>query len=314
MACREIRPGSPALGTPLRTCKAGPMSEPVFDEWLALISQRATRSKVALRLSAALAHQPERASYASASDIAVVAGINRAGVTRSAQLLGFSGWPELRDELRARYLASLSILEIAAQHVGQGAGSAAQRSFAADQRALTTSMTQREEPVVLEVARSLARAKTRLALGTGSYAAVAHLLSINATLAGYPMFSLPEGAGATNAIARLGVGDVFIAISFWRTAQTTMQATRYVHRLGARICVITDRAPTPLTEQADWVLKVSAEGGAHFPTMVPAVAVVNALCSELAALDPAHTRRAIEAAEAAWSGTDSFIEPTLRSG
>jgi DNA-binding MurR/RpiR family transcriptional regulator len=300
MACREIRPGSPALGTPLRTCKAGPMSEPVFDEWLALISQRATRSKVALRLSAALAHQPERASYASASDIAVVAGINRAGVTRSAQLLGFSGWPELRDELRARYLASLSILEIAAQHVGQGAGSAAQRSFAADQRALTTSMTQ--------------RAKTRLALGTGSYAAVAHLLSINATLAGYPMFSLPEGAGATNAIARLGVGDVFIAISFWRTAQTTMQATRYVHRLGARICVITDRAPTPLTEQADWVLKVSAEGGAHFPTMVPAVAVVNALCSELAALDPAHTRRAIEAAEAAWSGTDSFIEPTLRSG
>jgi DNA-binding MurR/RpiR family transcriptional regulator len=280
-----------------------------LDEWVAGVRTRAATSGVAGRLVAALARQPERASYASASEMGDLAGINRAGVTRSAQLLGYSGWPELRAELRAQYLSSLSMLEIATKHAGRATGSAARRSYAADQRALSATVARADDQEVARFARVIADGRTRATLGAGSYSTAARLLSMNATLAGYPIALLPEGADATNAIARLDPGDVFVAISFWRVAESTFRATRYAREVGATVCIVTDHTPTPFTEQADHILKVTAEGSAHFPTMVPAIAVVNAICSELAELDPERTRRSIGIAEAAWERIATFAAP-----
>src|SRR5882762_6195373 len=63
-----------------------------------------------------LATQAEFTSFASASAVAGRAGVDAATVVRTARALGFSGWPDLRLELRNRYLSSLRANEVLNEH------------------------------------------------------------------------------------------------------------------------------------------------------------------------------------------------------
>src|SRR6202043_2329008 len=80
-----------------------PLTQPVED-WLRALARQHSISKGAHDVIQAAILRPEFASYASAFDLGKDAGVNTATVTRAAQALGFSGWPELRQEIRARYV------------------------------------------------------------------------------------------------------------------------------------------------------------------------------------------------------------------
>jgi DNA-binding MurR/RpiR family transcriptional regulator len=221
-------------------------------------------------------------------------------VTRTAQALGFSGWPALQQELRSRYLSSLSAPQVAVEHgpLTDAPGVASLRRDIDDLAALSRGT----DPAVLRsVARAIAGARRTLVIASGSYTAVGHALAHNATLAGYDV-QLHDGTSAAmvNALATTEPGDVVLAISFWRLYASAVRASRIASQRGATLCALTDSGSGPLAEGAQHVLVVPAEGVSFFPSLTPALAVVQALCAELAALDPARTRRRVAAADAMW--------------
>ena len=64
-----------------------------LDAWLrGRVPDKGLKPKAAAVLDVLLA-QPRRASYGSAAELAELAGANTATVTRTAQALGFAGWP-----------------------------------------------------------------------------------------------------------------------------------------------------------------------------------------------------------------------------
>ena len=65
--------------------------------------------------------------------------------------------------------------------------------------------------------------------------------------------------------------------------------------------VVTDHPNTELTRPATHVLTVPSEGGAYFPTLAPAIVVANAVCTELALIDPPRTKEAIRRSERIWT-------------
>jgi DNA-binding MurR/RpiR family transcriptional regulator len=67
---------------------------------------------------------------------------------------------------------------------------------------------------------------------------------------------------------------------------------------------VTDRGGRGVGGVADHVLHVSSESSAFFPTLVPAVAIVDAVTAELAALDPTRTDTSTRAFEQAWQRLD----------
>ena len=79
-----------------------------IDAWLADRAARTPLGPQAERVVNVLVRAPEFASYASARELAERAGANVSTVARTAQQLDFEGWPQLREELRARYLAAVS--------------------------------------------------------------------------------------------------------------------------------------------------------------------------------------------------------------
>ncbi|MEV0165809.1 MurR/RpiR family transcriptional regulator [Nonomuraea fuscirosea] len=271
-----------------------------YEDWLReRLPVRGLRGKAAAVLEVLLS-QPRRASFGSAQELAQLAGVNVATVTRTAQALGFAGWPALQQELRARYLSSLSAGQVAAEH--RGTGSPSSRSLRRDLDSLAVLNRRLDESVLLTIAEAMAAARHTVIVADGSYAAVGLALAHNARLAGYPVRAVTAGdAELANAMAAIGEGDVLIAISFWRLYQSTVLAANEARSRGVRVFALTDAASPALASAAEQVVIVPAEGEAFFPSLTAGIAVAQALVTQLAAVDPARTGASIEAAEAMWA-------------
>ncbi len=272
-----------------------------FEDWLrSRLPERGLRSKAAAVLEVLLS-QPRRASFGSTVELAQLAGVNTATVTRTAQALGFAGWPALQQELRARYLSSLSAPEVAAEHHGVRSPGSASLRRDLDSMALLTRRF--DEAAVRTIAEAVAAARRTIVVADGSFAAVGVAFAHNARLAGYDVQAV-TAEGLANAVAALTADDVLVAISFWRLIENTVRAANEAHRRGARVFVVSDAASPALARAADRVLMVPAEGVTFFPSLTAGMAMVQAIVAQLAAVDPARTNASIEAAEAMWARFD----------
>jgi DNA-binding MurR/RpiR family transcriptional regulator len=275
-----------------------------LDAWLrGRVPDKGLKLKAAAVLEVLLA-QPRRASYASAAELAKLAGANTATVTRTAQALGFAGWPALRQELRARYLAALSAPEVAAEH--SGIGETKPPSAAAvhrDVENLALLARRMDAEAVRALAEAIAAARRTVVVAVGSYCAVGVALAHNAQLAGYDVTLATGygGGGPANAVAAMTGQDVLVAISFWRLNQASVVAAQQASALGARVFALTDAASPVLSRAAERILLVPAEGAAFFPSLTAGLALAQAVVTELAGIDPARTRTAIQQAEAQWA-------------
>jgi DNA-binding MurR/RpiR family transcriptional regulator len=247
-----------------------------------------------------LRSQPRLASYGSVSDIAAVAASNASTVTRTAQSLGFKGWVDFQFELRSRFLASLSAVEVAAEHNGH-ISSPAQAAVSTDRANLAHFERTLDANTVHEIAKLIAGARQTFIIAAGSYAIPGKALEHNAIIAGYNVRLLDADVAAlTNAIARLGAEDLVIAISLWRVYDSTMRAVDIAHNLGTPIVSITDSAGSPVAVHADHRIVVPTEGAGFFPSLTGAVTAVQAIAVELASLDRERSNLNIAASERTW--------------
>lgn len=262
------------------------------------VPKRGLRSKGASVLEVLLT-QPRRVSYSSAAAAAKLAGVNVATVSRTAQALGFRGWSDLQQELRARYLSSLSAPEVAATHHTEGEPSTT--SLQRDLESMAVLTRRLEQQQIRTIANAIAQARRVLIVANGSYVAIGSALGHNVRLAGYDSTVVRDDADLANSVSRIEQGDVLVAISFWRLYQSTVTAAEEAHSRGARVFVLTDAASPALATAAEQVVLIPAEGVAFFPSLAPGLAVAQAIIAELSTVDPERTRRSIEAAETQWS-------------
>ena len=247
-----------------------------------------------------LISQPQQAAYASVAEVARRVGANPATVTRTAQTLGYGGWPDLQRELRARYLSHLSAAQVNAAHREEG-GTSWAGSLSRDQENLAQLAAHADDEAVARVARAIATARRTLVVAAGSYAAAGTALAHNARLAGYDVrLEATGGADLVNSVAALGEEDLLIAISFWRLYQSTVTAAEDASERGTRVFVITDAASPPLAAAAEDVLLAPAEGTSFFPSLTAGLALCQSIVAQLAALDPDRTAASVAAAEERW--------------
>jgi DNA-binding MurR/RpiR family transcriptional regulator len=286
-------------------CKGGAVTgtdaDDGYEAWLrGRLPSRGLRPKAAAVLDV-LVSQPRRASFGSTGELAQLAGVNVATVTRTAQALGFAGWPALQQELRARYLSSLSAPQVAEEHTGVGSPGAASLRRDLDSLALLTRRF--DEDDIRAVAEAVAAARRTVVVAEGSYAAVGLAFAHNARLAGYDVLAV-TAEGLANVMAAFTADDVLVAISFWRLIENTVRAANEAHRRGGRVFAVSDAVSPALTRAAERVLVVPAEGVTFFPSLTAGMALAQAVVAQLAAVDRARTRASIEAAEAMWARFD----------
>lgn len=286
------------MNTPAAAKSAAPDDN--LNTWLLSRSPAAGLTKKAAAVVEVLTTRPRLSSYSGVAEVAQLAEANVATVTRTAQALGFSGWPALQQELRARYLSSLSVTQVAAEH-GNLSDDPAAASVRRDVHDINRLASSLDETVIKTIAHAIAGSRQTLVMASGSYAAAGLLLTHNVGLAGYQaQLHRDVSADFANSLAQCGPSDVLVAITFWRLYYSAVHAVDLAKRHGLTICVITDSATSPLSESADHVLVVPAEGVSFAASLTPAISVVQALCAELAVIQPQRTEQTVDRAETVW--------------
>lgn len=277
-----------------------------IQDWVSRRVEGVGLGPAAERVVSILVTQPHLASYATTADLAARANVNVATVVRTSRQLGFTGWPELRLELRSRYLASLSATEMLTEHVGT-AGDPVTDAVRQDIANLQLLARTLETDVVRSIAAAIRQARQTLVIGSGTFAAPGlHLAHACTTMGLDVRLERHFGTQLANAVHRLGPEDCLVVVSLWWLPRQVLQATGIASERQSTVCVLTDMRTSPLAEHANQMLVIPSEGASTFPSLTAASSVVHALLAEMVKLGGEESRQAILGAEETWSRMDLF--------
>jgi DNA-binding MurR/RpiR family transcriptional regulator len=280
-------------------------ADPLAD-WLDELEPTKGHTPSHRRVARVLLEHQQLASYSEIAEIAQRAEVNASTVVRFAQVLGFRGWPELQQELRMRYLATLTSEETLREHPPAASGAvhaSIQRDVANLGRALE-SIDPAEGDAAIQ---ALASAGRILVVGMGSFGAPASILAHLGSVMGYPISVEGRGgAHLASAMTTLGADDVLVVVSLWRPMRDVLAAASAARAAGTTVVAITDMRRGRLAASADHVLVVPSEGVSFLQSTTATTSVVYGLLSGMEAAHPERSRAALRRTQELWQQLGTF--------
>lgn len=243
-------------------------------EWLT--SDRFARSVLARRVAALRAdgtrsstaiaetmlRDPLRFATASVEEVAALAGVSPASVSRFARALGFDGHPGVRAALAAALNEVLNPVEKLRGAVGRSAGGPAGagiEAIAANVEAAVRGL--RSGPELARMVGAIVSARVVYVMGFGLSAHSAGHLALG--LQPYcPQVVEVAGYGGTEVaagrLAAVGEGDVLIVVTVPRYATDAQHLAAFARDRGARVLAVTDAPTAPIARMAEISLVVPA--------------------------------------------------------
>jgi DNA-binding MurR/RpiR family transcriptional regulator len=225
-------------------------------------------------------------------------------VVRFAQTLGYKGYPELRDQLRERFLATATSLDrLAASGVDRKKprGAILERVLAEDADSVMRTLAQIPPETFTAVVEAIVTARRTYVVGFRGSAGIALVLGM-----GLRIF-LPEtrvvavNVGDTpEELLSLRRKDVVIVISYLRYAGQTLEIMRFAHEAGAKTVAITDSPASPVARLADHALVTRPTSPRTMASYAPAASLASALTEAVAARRGAEAGRSLRQAETLW--------------
>lgn len=205
------------------------------------------------RVAEAIAADIESAIDRSAQEVAEIVGVGRATVIRTAQTLGYDGYPQLRVAL-ARELASGPMpVDESVDGSLLGALRAEVEAFSARLPQTVTALT---DPQLEDFVESLDGATRVLVAANGLSAPLGLDLVLRLTAAGRPAEYLPDALGQEIAARQLGAGSVCVVISGSGVNRATLSVMTAARESGARVLAVTSFARSAVAESADVALVI----------------------------------------------------------
>lgn len=205
------------------------------------------------RVADAIAGDLTAAVECTAQQLADQVGVGRASVIRTAQTLGYDGYPQLRVAL-ARELAFAPQDEPSGSD-GTAVGTlrAAIDAFGRSLPRVTAALTERD---VVEVVAALDEADRVVIAANGLSAPLGLDAAMRLGAAGRPAEYMPDTMAQQIAARQLSDRSVCLAISGSGINRTTLAAAAAAREAGARVLVLTSFARAPLVGLAHSALVV----------------------------------------------------------
>ncbi|MFJ4025960.1 MurR/RpiR family transcriptional regulator [Paenarthrobacter sp. NPDC089989] len=275
--------------------------------WLGDALPSITLSKSQARVVEVIARNPQLSSYADIAEIAQRSDVNNSTVVRTAQRLGYRGWPDLQRELRSRYLVMISTEDTLNEH-GEHR-SPLHDALNHDIENLRLTLDSNTPDDVEAAIAALAAAKSITVIGLGSFAGPASVMAHLGSTMGYPI-TLENRAGVhfASAANNLGPGDVLVVINMWRSVKQIILTAEAAKEAGATVVAISDMRRGRLAAAADHLLIVASEGISFFQSVTAANSMVYGLLAGMEAAHPERSRAAIRRTQQLWKDLDVYLD------
>jgi len=264
---------------------------------------------------------PDDVALYSMRQLAAHADVHPSTMVRLAREMGFDGHAQFQEPFQERLRSKPKISYVGgARDLQARGGSGNTSSLVAEMFQLEChafkALSQGQNPDdIAKAADILCGARNIFAVGVRSMYPVAfyfhyacRMFTDNVHLVG--------GHGGTFADQLRGVhaGDVVLATSFSPYTRNTVRAVDYALDHGARIVAVTDSSVSPITRGKDTVtLIVGKESPSLFHSIVPAMAVIEALVMLMIARGGSGAIEALEDSEEQLNGFDAYwLEKSTR--
>jgi DNA-binding MurR/RpiR family transcriptional regulator len=271
----------------------------------ALVRQRyASLSPAHRRVADHLLADGRRAALTPAHDVAKALDISEATVVRFAKALGLAGYPELREQLRERFLTHATSLDRLAATSAERPRTEAgvlRTALASDAEALMRTVAQIRPETFEDAVRRLLRARRVWIAGSRGSAGIAIVLGmgLRVFLPETRVLSINVGDTAEELIG-LGRRDLLVVISYLRYSGQTLEILRYASDVGASTVALTDSPASPIAQLADIALITAPTPPRVMASYAAAASVASALIEAVAARKGASARRSLSGVEALW--------------
>ncbi|MFC4585367.1 MurR/RpiR family transcriptional regulator [Sphaerisporangium corydalis] len=246
------------------------------------------------RIARHLLERPHEAVFLSSVDIAEAVGTSQPSVTRFAFALGFNGFPEFRDHLRA------------ALRDGEGGGPAVKATGLNPVQAMVDSELRNLERLrdtlgdpgpLAEVAAELAASRPLPVIGLRVSAPLARFFGYLAAKA-HPDVRVIDTAGSTLedrlSRARAAGATCVLAFGLPRYPRELRDGLAWARRAGLRVALVTDQPVNALAEHADVVLTAPVSSQFAFDSQAAPSVLCAALVHSMVYALPAHEQASIE--------------------
>jgi DNA-binding MurR/RpiR family transcriptional regulator len=268
----------------------------------ALVRERyASLSPAHRRIADHLLADGRRAALEPIATVARTLGTSESTVVRFAQSLGFDGYPELRAQLRERFLVTATSLDRLAAERGSARGSILERVLAEDADAVLGTLAQIPLATFDAVVDAVVAARRTYVVGYRGSAGLALVLGmgLRILLPETRVISVNVGDTAEELLS-LRKGDVVIVISVLRYAGQTLEILRYARDAKARTVAITDSPVSPVARLADHVLLVRPTAPRTMASYAAIASLASALTEAVAARRGVRADRSLREAESLW--------------
>jgi DNA-binding MurR/RpiR family transcriptional regulator len=219
-----------------------------------------------------LEHLDDLATYR-AAELALLAGVSKATMSRLFRSLGFADFDEVRAHLRElRAVGEPRELESAPDTI----------TIATDESAAIAGVI--EQPGVARAARLLAAATRVLVVGwRNSYPVALHLRQQLAQARPQVRVGPLPGQTLGEDLVDLGEGDVLVAVGFRRRPAGFARFLETARASGAHVVLLADPTVGPLAGTADVFLECPVEGSLAFDSYAAAMSLVSVLSDRVLA-------------------------------
>lgn len=235
------------------------------------------------RLVAALQAQPAEASYWLAADLTAPLGLHQSAATRLAQRLGFDGYPQLRDALRADYLAGDGPSQRLRGRLDRHCDDEVLPAFVADEIAALSALPRHvSQPEIDALADQVLAAGEVFLFAHGNATVLVDLLARRLERFGLRAVRLTGSRrDIAEHLARTGPGDLLLAYSFRRVHGVLGPLLEHAAEVGTPTALITDAAVWPSPRPAR-ILAAPRGGSDDFLSLTVPMAITNALVLTIA--------------------------------
>ncbi|WP_136041633.1 MULTISPECIES: MurR/RpiR family transcriptional regulator [unclassified Microbacterium] len=206
------------------------------------------------RVAEAIAADVDLSIERTAQEIADAVEVGRTTVVRTAQTLGYDGYPQLRVALARERASSAPPQDATADATMLGALRGAVDRFASRLAHTVSAVT--EETLAAFVAE-LDGATRLLVAANGLSAPVGADLSMRLTSAGRPAEYVADTLGQQITASQLGAGSACLVVSGSGVNRASIDVVTAARASGARVLAITSFPRSPVAEMADVALVVA---------------------------------------------------------
>ena len=235
------------------------------------------------RIAEGIVDDLEFVAFATVDKLASKLGVSASTVVRFAYRLGLDGYQDLQARIRSivrsqmRSSAGAADDDFAA-HLGESHAGA---SLGRDLDQLTRTVSNLDQAVIEQVVQILVSARRVFVSGDITSYSVAYFFSLALDRArGGTRLVRADGEGAGR-VVDIGEDDAVIAFTFPPYSRSVLNVVDLAVERGAKTVGITDRAISPVGQRVEWVLPALVSGLGPQNTLVPAMAVANALVNAL---------------------------------